>query len=307
MAEASPPFVSVVVPARNAEATLESCLTSIIRAEYDPERREVLVVDNGSTDRTAHITDAYPVERLFEPRRGPSAARNRGIRAASGDVVVFTDADCVVSTGWLRALVRGFHSPEVLGVAGEIVAYPPATPAQRYLSIRTARWQHAALRSRRPFAVTSNVAFRRETFERIGHFDPALVKAQDKDFGWRFFAARDTRLEYRPDAVVLHRHRPTAWGMFTQHAGWGYGSALLHHKYGLPWSVRMELRKQGELILALGALAAAAARYTLRGGEPMDVLYPAFEVVRRSGLRVGALLGLAATSTGIASTSGQAR
>lgn len=307
MAEARLPFVSVVVPARNAEATIGRCLTSLLRADYDPDRREILVVDNGSTDRTAQIVAFHPVRRLFEPRRGPSAARNCGILAACGEIVAFTDADCVVTTGWLRALVGGFDSPEVWGVAGEIVAYPPTTPAQRYLAVRTARWQDRALRSRRPFPVTSNVAFRRETFERIGLFDPALIKAQDKDFGWRFFGADGLRLAYRPDAVVLHRHRPTTWELFTQHVGWGYGAALLHRKYGLPWSLRLELTKQRELALAVGTLVAAAARYRLRGGDRMDALNAAYEVVRRLGLRAGALFGLGATSMGLAPRSRQGR
>lgn len=293
MTEARLPFVSIVIPARNAERTIEGCLTSLLRADYDPERREILVVDNGSSDRTADIIRSYPVRYLHEPVRGPSPARNRGIQAARGEIVAFTDADCVVTTGWLGALVSGFKSPDVWGVAGEIVAYPPSTPAERYVAMRKVHWQESALQARRPFAVTSNVAFRRETFDRVGLFDPALLKAQDKDFGWRFFHAGDLRLSYSPEAVVLHRHRPTAWTLFTQHAGWGYGAALLHRKYGLRWGAGPELRKQRELLAAVGALIGASVRYRLRGGDKMNVQYPAFEVVRRLGLRAGALYGLA--------------
>jgi glycosyltransferase involved in cell wall biosynthesis len=291
--EATLPFVSIVVPARNAQRTIEGCLSSLLNAAYDPDRREVLVVDNGSADRTADIVRRYPVRYLQEPVRGPSAARNRGIEAARGEIVAFTDADCVVTTGWLRALVQGFESPDVWAVAGEILAYPPSTPAERYVAMRKDRWQESALRATRPFAVTSNVAFRRETFDRLGLFDPGLLKAQDKDFGWRFFGAGDLKLSYRPDALVLHRHRQTAWGLFTQHAGWGYGAALLHRKYGLPWGLRLELRKHRELLAEVAGLIAAAARHRLSGGDKLDVEYRAFEVVRRLGLRVGALYGLA--------------
>jgi glycosyltransferase involved in cell wall biosynthesis len=293
MTAGAPPFVSVVVPARNAEETVGECLESLMRVDYDPERREILVVENGSTDRTGEIIGEYAVRRLFEPRRGPSAARNRGVGAARGEIIAFTDADCIVTKSWLRALVRGFASPEVWGVAGEIVAYPPRTPAERYLARRKARWQAPALQATRPFAVTSNVAFRRATFDRLGLFDTRLVKAQDKDFGWRFYAQRDLRLVYSPDALVLHRHRTTAWRLFTQHAGWGYGAALLHLKHGLPWSLRLELRKQAELLGAIGALVRAVARHGVRRTDPGELEDPAFELVRRLGLRVGALYGLA--------------
>jgi glycosyltransferase involved in cell wall biosynthesis len=293
MTAAEPPFVSVVVPARNAERTIGECLTSLVRAAYDSDRREILVVDNASTDRTAEIIRRHPVRYLFEPRRGPSAARNRGIGAASGEIVVFTDADCVVTKDWLRGLVERFDSDDVWGVAGEIVAYPPSTAAQHYLAKHKVLWQRPALSSSRPFAVTSNVAFRKGTFERIGLFDPELVKAQDKDFGWRFFNAGDLKLAYSPGALVMHRHRSTAWQLFTQHVGWGYGAALLHQKHGLPWNLRLEARKQRELASAAWIAMAAFLRYHLRGGERADVSVPAFELVRRLGLRTGALYGLA--------------
>jgi glycosyltransferase involved in cell wall biosynthesis len=305
MTETKSPFVSVVVPARNAEQTMGECLASLVRVDYDPGRHEILVVDNGSTDRTAEIIRAYPVHLLFEPRRGPSAARNRGVEAARGEIIAFTDADCVVTRGWLRALVRGFEGPDVWAVGGEIVAYPPQTPAERYLAMYKSRWQEPALRASRPFAVTSNAAFRRETFDRLGLFDPRLIKAQDKDFGWRFHGAGDLKLAYSPEALVLHRHRPTAWRLFAQHAGWGYGAALLHRKHGLPWSLRLELGKQRELLAAVGALASAAVRYGIRGGDRMDVYDPAFEVVRRLGLRAGALYGLATARNRFASAGGE--
>jgi glycosyltransferase involved in cell wall biosynthesis len=285
------PFVSVIVPARNSERTIGECVSSVLRADYPPERREVIVVDNGSSDRTAEIVRSYPVRYLSEPQRGPSAARNTGIESSAGEILAFVDSDCVATTGWLRALVREFDDAQVAAVAGEIVPYPPTTPAERYSATRKPRWQEPALNQSRPFAVTANVAFRRETFDRIGLFDPALVSAEDQDIGWRFFRA-GLRLAYSPHALVLHRHRQTGWALFMQHAGWGYGHALLHRKYRLPWSLRHELRKQGELLVALAVLVRAGARYAARGGDRMDVYYPYFELLRRLGLRSGALYGL---------------
>jgi glycosyltransferase involved in cell wall biosynthesis len=285
------PFVSIIVPARNSEQTIGPCVSSILRADYPTDRREVIVVDNGSTDRTAEIVRGYAVRYLTEPRRGPSAARNAGIESSAGQILAFVDSDCVATTGWLRALVREFEDGDVAAVAGEIVSYPPTTPAERYSAIRKPRWQEPALNLSRPFAVTANVAFRRDTFERIGLFDPKLVRAQDKDIGWRLLGA-GLKLAYSADALVLHRHRQTSWAFFMQHAGWGYGAALLHRKYKLPWGPRHELRKQKELLLAFGALAKAGARYAVKGGDRMDVYYPYFELLRRLGQRAGALYGL---------------
>ncbi|MDP8955768.1 MAG: glycosyltransferase [Actinomycetota bacterium] len=285
------PFVSVVVPVWNGERTIGDCLASVLRAEYPAERREVIVVDNASRDRTAEIVARYPVRCVDEPERGPSAARNRGIAVSRGKVVAFIDADCIVTKRWLAELVAGFADEETFAVAGEIVAYPPVTPAERYHAMRKSRWQASALSSTRPFAITANVAFRRETFDRIGLFDPRLRTAQDKDFGWRFFEA-GLKLLYNERAVVFHRHRPTGWGLFKQHVLWGYGAALLHQKHSLPWSLGKELRKYGELVVALGTGGRAAIRYARYGGDQMKLYYPLYELVRRAGLRVGALYGM---------------
>lgn len=291
------PSVSVIVPVLNGERTLGDCLASLVRLGYPEERRELLIVDNGSTDRTAEIIAGYPVRHLREEERGRSQARNRGIRESSGEILAFTDADCVVTTGWLRELTRGFEDDAVAGVAGEILAYPPATPTQRYLEARHREWQKDALRLSRPFAGTPNVAFRREVFDRIGLFDPALPRAQDKDLGWRFFGA-GLKLHYNPRAVVLLRHPPTSWDLLKQHAGWGYGAALLHSKHGLPWGLRQELGKYAELVAAVGELARAGTRRAMKGGDEIDLHFHYLEVVRRVGLRVGALRGMLATAGG---------
>lgn len=290
---ATAPSVSIVVPVRNGEAEIGSCLASLLRTRYPESRREILVVDNGSTDATSEIVRRYPVRCAHEPRRGPSHARNRGVEESGGDIVAFVDADCVATTGWLRELAAPFRRPEVQAVAGEILSYPPDTRAQRYMALRKSRWQKPAVESRAwPFAITANLAVRRDAFEHVGLFDPLLVRAQDKDFGRRFLDA-GLRLEYAPRAIVLHRHRATTRGLFRQHLGWGFGAALLHLKYDLPWRWRDEAAKYRELIRASGTLVAGSLRYALGRGDEVDLYYPYYEFLRRLAHRLGLLKGLA--------------
>jgi glycosyltransferase involved in cell wall biosynthesis len=287
-----PPFVSVVLPVRNGERTIGDCLTSILKAEYPSHRREVVVVDNASTDRTAEIIKWHPVRYVYETRLGRSAARNRGIKESRGDIVAFIDADCVASTRWLRELAAGFSEDGVCGVAGEILAYPPATPAERYYAMSRARPQAAAVNRSRPFAVTANVAFRKEAFDRIGLFDPRFPSGQDMDFGWRFFDA-GLRLVYRERAVVFHRHRPTGWSLFKQYFFRAQGWALLHQKYGLPWGVRQESREYGRLLVYVVHFGRTALRHARGRNARIELSYFYYEVIRRVAVRLGTLYGLA--------------
>lgn len=292
-ASAAVPLVSIVVPVRNGADCISDCVASVLAAPYPRDRREVLVVDNDSEDGTAGVVKRHPVTYLYEADIGPSSARNRGVGASSGDIVAFLDADCVVTKGWLQELVAPFADPDVWGVAGEILSHPPETRAQRYMAARKVRWQQPAMESRWwPFAVTANVAFRRATFDRVGYFDPLLIRAQDKDFGRRFLSA-GLRMAYSPRALVFHRHRATTRGFFRQHQGWGFGAVLLHVKYGLPWGWGSEARKYGELLQSVWELAGAGWRRAIGDGEEMDFYYPYYEMLRRLAHRVGFLQGIA--------------
>jgi O-antigen biosynthesis protein len=296
MMESTLPFVSVIVPVLNGERTIKDCVVSLLRTHYPPERREILVVDNGSTDRTAEIVQAYPVTLLREENRGVAAARNRGIEASRGEVLAFTDADCVVTSGWLRELVGGFEDATTAGVAGDnIPAYLPVTPAERYAARVGSHTSRTRLNSPlSPFVDTANVAFRHEVFQRIGFFDTRFPAMEDIDFSWRFFQEADMKLRYNPRAIVFHRPRSTAWGFFSQHFGYGRGLAILQRKYPkrLPWSWWQELRAWGDAGRFAWFTARAAIRYALRGGEKTDIDDAYFTFLRKLAVRQGYLWGM---------------
>jgi glycosyltransferase involved in cell wall biosynthesis len=91
------PFVSIIVPVYNGSRTIDALLTSLLALDYPPDQHEILIVDNKSTDDTRQRIQRYPVTLLEETEiQGSYAARNRGIEAAQGEILAFTDADCVV-------------------------------------------------------------------------------------------------------------------------------------------------------------------------------------------------------------------
>jgi len=287
----SVPFVSVVVPVLNGEAHLSTCLNALCRVDYPADRHEILVVDNGSTDGTAEILGRYPIQTLYEPRRGPSQARNRGITAAIGDIVAFTDSDCVPTTGWLREIAKGFGTGETGAVAGEILPYPPRTPAERYAArIRHLSPRRYMSRETFPFAVTANLAFRREVFEKVGLLDVDSPRGgESTDFCTRFFRETGQGLELAPRAIVFHRHRSNSWELFKQQWGYGRGHAYLYMKYGdeIPWGWRQTARVYGDLAVSAGSLLLGAGGFVAgrTGRDDLEFVY--FELLKKTALRLG--------------------
>jgi GT2 family glycosyltransferase len=288
------PFVSVIVTVRNGAEEIGGCLSSLLRTEYPPRSREILVLDHGSTDLTAEVMRGYPVQYLVEAGPGVCQARNRGIELSRGEILAFTDPDCVVSAGWLRELVRPFEDPAVGGVAGAILPYPGTTPAERFAARRRSHTQERPLsHPRRPFAMSPNVAFRREVFQRIGGFDTLFPGGgwEDADLCWRFSRETTYRLEYAPRAAVFHRYRTTARAFFVQHMRYGYGLALLRRKYrdDLSWTARDRLRACRDLGSAAVGLGAALLPHGPGSDRAARLETAYFGFLRQLGQRVGYL------------------
>ena len=109
---------SVVIPAYNAGRTLPDTLAALRNQSVPPEDYEVIVVDDGSTDETPSVVRRLGAKCITQPNRGPAAARNRGVRAARGEFVLFTDADCVPERDWIRQMTLPFRNQRTAGVKG---------------------------------------------------------------------------------------------------------------------------------------------------------------------------------------------
>lgn len=286
------PFVSVVVAVRNGEQELDGCLTSLLRTDYLPDRREILIADFGSTDRTSEVVRRYPVRYLPSSGPGVCHARNRGIEASRGEILAFTDPDCLVSSRWLRELVQGFEREGVGAVGGAILPYPGSTAAERFASRRRSHSQERPLaHPRRPFVLTPNVAFRREVFELIGPFDTRFPGGgwEDADLCWRLARGTGLELAYAPSAVVFHRYRTTAAAFFVQHVRYGYGLAILRRKYRDELSLTLRdrwraLRELGGATVKLGAALVPGRPEPARRAR-LETAY--FALLRRLGQQVG--------------------
>ncbi len=259
----SRPFVSVVVPVRDGASVISECIEALLAGDYPETRREIVVVDNGSTDATAAAIKRHPVRYAYEPRQGVSHARNRGIAESEGEIVAFLDADCIPVRAWLSELVRPFDDPAVGCVAGELEHTEPHTSAERAAARMLGRWQRFAISSNPPYVVTANAAFRRSVLAELGGFDPNLSRAQDVDLGLRFGEQSDLALAFAEKALARHRPKSSQLGFVRQQLGWAYGAGLVEAKRRALEGRRNDnpkLRPVGTSALGLGLVIAARAR-----------------------------------------------
>ncbi|HYZ76590.1 MAG TPA: glycosyltransferase [Gaiellaceae bacterium] len=220
------PEITVVVPTRDRPGGLRRCLARL-SAQTVSERIEIVVVDDGSDDAesVAAAVTATPRTRLVrQPRRGPAAARNAGVRAARAPIVCFTDDDCEPASGWAEALA------EALRAGAEVVAgrTEPADSANRYDVASQLITNYVARRASVPFAATNNVGSTARLLLELP-FDDAYPDAAGEDRDWcRRLASAGQRIERRPDAAVVHHQELTATAFLRQQARYGRGAYRYH-------------------------------------------------------------------------------
>jgi GT2 family glycosyltransferase len=240
--------VSVVVCTRNRAEQLRSCLSGLRALTYP--HLEVVVVDNAAADTTTKAVFDEEVggdDRFVyvtEPRPGLSCARNRGLAAAQGTVVAYTDDDVEVDPEWVQGLVRGFaEGPEVGCVTGLVCAASLNGAAELYFDSRL-DWSESCEPRRYDmspalqdglypyspgrFGTGANFAVRRDVMVALGGFDEALGAGtpsgggEDLDAFVRVLLAGHA-LVYEPAAIVWHHHRDTVAGLRKQMFSYGSG------------------------------------------------------------------------------------
>ncbi|AFZ25786.1 glycosyl transferase [Cylindrospermum stagnale PCC 7417] len=235
------PMVSVVVPIYNGEADLPDLISCLLSQTYPKDRVEYLLVDNNSSDRTLAILKTtaencpITIRPLSENQIQSSyAARNKGIRAAVGEILVFTDADCRPQPEWLITLIQPFVNQFVVIVAGEVVALPGKTLLEQHADREeTLSQKHTLAHKFCPYGQTANLAIRHTALETAGLFRPYLTTGGDADICWRILGANIGRWEFAPEAIVQHRHRTTLKELESQWRRYGRSNRYLHELHGV--------------------------------------------------------------------------
>ena len=224
------PKISVVLCTYNGSATLEESLIHLGKLKY-PDY-EVIVVNDGSTDRCGEIARKYPVRLIETENHGLSSARNTGWQAATGEIVAYIDDDAYPDEHWLDYLALTFTKTGFAAVGGpnlspiedgwkaQCIARAPGGPTHVLLSDRTA--EHIP---------GCNMAFKRDLLEKLGGFDHQFrVAGDDVDICWRVLDLGE-KIGFSPAALVWHHRRPSIAKFWKQQKFYGRAEALLHRKW----------------------------------------------------------------------------
>ncbi|MEI6622599.1 MAG: glycosyltransferase [Actinomycetes bacterium] len=290
------PTVSVVLCTLGADERLPQALQALLDQDYPAGHCEIVLVDNdpgsGRVRATMDALDHRDVERIVyvsEPVRGLPTARNSGIAAATGTVVAFTDDDVIIDPGWVRVIAAVMtESPIVDAITGLVLPASLETRAEQVFEVAcgfdkgyerrvwtTARPGNAIRRlgpmgtggplfpfSVGRFGTGANMAFRAETLDRIGGFDPAMTNSEDIDILFRIIFGGGV-VVYEPQAVVRHYHENDSAATAHQMRNYGVGfSAFLTKQFlHTPGAARqiLALTPTGVMTMARGRRNQAVA------------------------------------------------
>ncbi len=231
------PKISIIVPVFNCERTIHDCLESLLNLDY-PDY-EIIIIDDGSTDNTTKICQSHKRVNVIQiPNGGPSRARNIGVKKAKGEIVAFTDGDCIVHRQWLKELQKGFSSDKIAGVGGNQISPPNETAFGKsvqetfaILGFATSYMKPYTTLTETRHNPSCNSAYQKHIFESIGGFNESLWPGEDVDLDYRLIQNGHTLIR-NPEAIVKHYRPQSLSGLCSMMQRYGGATYLLLKKYG---------------------------------------------------------------------------
>ena len=209
------PLISVVIPVKNEASLLSRCLESLMKLEYPRERLEIIIANGLSTDNTKDVALSFGVKVVTNDKQIVVSGRNRGFEVAQGDIIAFTDADCVFDSGWLKNSIKYFGDDRVGGIGGITLAPADSSSFEKAVDFlfhlaeifqTTAHRRHAKLAKEVNDIPGCNSMYRKDVLSKVMPVDEKLLTAEDvwmnqciKNYGYKFILA--------PDVILWHYRR----------------------------------------------------------------------------------------------------
>ncbi len=221
--EGAPHRISVYVPAYNAAMYLDKCLSGIKTQTYPIE--EIVVVDDGSTDRTVEIASAHGVRIISQPtNQGLSQARRRAFEEISAPFIAALDADCVPEPNWLAILINDMKDPSVAGTSGKLLEFQTEKPVDRWRKVHMQQHWGDRRQTSLLHLFGNNTLFRKSAVLDVGSYpegpeyrtnnEDYYISRRLREFGYRII--------YNPQAIVYHHRVDTRASLFRTYWNWFY-------------------------------------------------------------------------------------
>ncbi len=233
------PLISVVVPALNAEETVEDCIKSLLDQKYPKEKYEIIVVDNESTDNTFKIIKKFrrKIKIFNEIKKGSYCARNRGIKNAKGKIIAFTDSDCIVDKYWLIHIGKAFKDKNIKLVGGNVRAIDTGTTILKYCD-EFCHTQKLYAGLNMPFFAGANMAVRKNDLMRLNGFNESLKSGGDVELCSRLVNSKK-EVSYEEKAIVNHIYRNSIIELMKKHYCYGRWHKFRRQNFNLREDIKI--------------------------------------------------------------------
>lgn len=226
--------VSVIVPVYNGEKDIANCLKALINQNYPKENYEIIVVNDGSTDNTSKVVKKFKKVKLIQQEhKGPASARNLGAKYAKGEILLFTDSDCIPDKNWIKNMVEPFKDKAIVGVSGTYKTLNKENLIARFVGYEIEE-RHEKLEKEREidFIGTYSAGYRRDVFLKFGGFDETfpIASGEDPELSFRISKA-GFKMIFQPKAFVYHKHPDTLPKFLKQKFWRGYWRIYLYKKH----------------------------------------------------------------------------
>ncbi|MBI5642817.1 MAG: glycosyltransferase [Deltaproteobacteria bacterium] len=317
------PRVSVIIPAYNCEKTVSRCLESLLQQDYPKDLYEIIAVDDGSKDGSADVIKRYRVHYLWQVNKGPATARNKGVEKAAGDIVLFTDSDCVPDRGWIREMVRPFEDKGVAAVKGAYRTEQKGVVARFSQLEFEERFEMLKKAASIDMVDTYSAGFRKEIFTKMGGFDTSFPVANNEDTELSYrMSGLGYRMVFNPQAIVSHLNHPASVRRYSKIKFWrGYWRMVVYKRFPdkmlkdtyTPQTLKFQIlflllmaasvpaafviRPWGACALGLFALFFLATsmpflKLSLKRDPAITILVPALLFMRAASIGTGAIWGV---------------
>lgn len=206
------PPVSVIIPAYNEEKRIANAIEAVLKQTYPKDKMEIIVVDDGSMDKTCEIVSRYPVKLIrHHKNKGPSAARNTGAKNAGGEILAFTDADDKADKSWLTNIVKHYKKRDVGCVVGSSHItcnnrnWQQRILAELFICLRgddvvknvcNSKGQMGSNKS-----IGTNITFRKDVFKEMKGYDKNLRAGEEQNLVWMIEKA-GYKIAFEPSSIV---------------------------------------------------------------------------------------------------------